>query len=309
MTVTSVENAGLATPLVSALNRISAYATVPIVVSDDRKGRKEFYPTDHITTLVDEDARKHLLEGSHSLWYEYVKLLLHDALTDLDRAMLSVPSPVQTAVRAELNAEAASLIDPSEDPEPSAPEDIRKCESENPFVTFDSSRGNIYLGDPYCLGAEHSRFDHLEGKVYGRGLKRAVDDLRILYGAYRRAGHPGVNFVIDWSLFVDYEPLDDPERHFLNIFTPMPGDDDTDEWRLDVGRWVLDDPDNEDGPATGEPLLRCVRAIPPSMSELAEVLERSCRKPEQLAEWAATPVGETLEGTTFVVTNRGNEPR
>ena len=44
-TVTSVEDATLAAPIVDALNRISTCATVPVSVWDDRGGRFAHYPS------------------------------------------------------------------------------------------------------------------------------------------------------------------------------------------------------------------------------------------------------------------------
>jgi hypothetical protein len=304
VTVTSVESTALATPLVSALNKISAYATVPIVVWDERGARVARYPADHLAALVDQNVRERLLEGAHSLWYEYVKLLLHEALIDLDVAMSSVPTPVQTAVKAEIEAEADALIrEASKDHDPEENENARLCEFENPFVTFDSRRGNIYFGKPHCMEEERSRLDRLEGDASRKRLSHAVDDLRVLYEAHARSDNEQANLVIDSSLFIDYEPWEESDRYFLNVFAPMPGDD-VETWQLEIGQWVPDDPEDEDGSATGEPILHCVRAIRPTASELIEVLNLGRKRVQQLADWAVTPVGEALDGTTFVVTSR-----
>ncbi|MGW0485379.1 hypothetical protein [Nonomuraea sp. NPDC003214] len=303
VTVTSVDSAALATPLVSALNRISAYASVPIAVWDERGARVASYPADHLAALVDQSARQRLLQGAHSLWYEYVKLLLHEALSDLDAAMSSVPAPVQTAIKAEIEAEAGALIGASDGPAPEETEGARLWEFENPFVTFDSQRGNVYLGNPHCMEEERARLDRLEGGASGKRLSQAVDDLRVLYDAYARSDNDQANLIIDSSLFVDYEPWEESDRYFLNVFAPMPGDD-VETWQLEIGRWVPDNPEDEDGSATGEPILHCVRATPPTASELIEVLNLGRKRVQQLADWAVTPVGEALDGTTFVVTTR-----
>ncbi|MBB4916221.1 hypothetical protein [Streptosporangium saharense] len=303
VTVTSVENAALATPLVNALNRVSAYATVPVAVWDERGRGVKGYPADHLAALVDEKAREDLLKGAHSLWYAYVKLLLNQALIELDAATSSLPAPVRAAVKAELETEAGALAVSSEDSDVEETEDTRLCEIKNPFVTFDSHRGNIYLGDPHCLEGEHSRFDRLENGAFPERLERAVDDLRLLYDVYVRCDNDEVNFVIDRSLSIEYEPLDESGRYFLSILAPMPVDDD-DAWNLEIVQWIPDDPEDDDGSATGEPVLRCVRATPPTASELIEVLNLGGKRARQLADWAATPVGEALEGTTFVVTHR-----
>ncbi|MEV6986500.1 hypothetical protein AB0M95_35300 [Sphaerisporangium sp. NPDC051017] len=303
VTVTSVENTALATPLVSALNRISAYATVPIAVRDERGERVARYPADHLAALVDQNARENLLKGAHSLWYEYVKLLLHQALIDLDAATSSVPAPVRAAVIAEIEAEAGALTSSSGDLDPEETEDTRLCELENPFVTFDSRRGSIFFGDPYCLKGERTRFDRLERGASGNRLERAVDDLRLLYDAHARCNNEEANLIIDRSLFIEHDPWDEPGRYYLNIFAPMPSDDDN-TWRLQIGQWIPDDPQDEDGSATGEPLLDCDRATPPTASELIEVLDLSSGRGQQFADWAATPLGEALDGTTFLVTSR-----
>ncbi|WP_329082423.1 hypothetical protein [Streptosporangium sp. NBC_01469] len=303
VTVTSVENTALATPLVNALNRISAYATVPITVWDERGERVARYPADHLAALVDQNAREDLLKGAHSLWYEYVKLLLHQALVDLDAATSSVPAPIRTAVEAEIEAEAGALTSSSGNLDPEETEDMRLCEFDNPFVTFDSNRGNVFFGDPHCLEGERSRLDHLEHGASRKRLERAVDDLRLLYDAYARCNNGEANLIIDGSLFIEHEPWDEPGRYFLNISAPMPSDDGND-WQLEIGQWIPDDPEDEDGSATGEPILRCVRATSPTASELIEVLNLSYGKAQQLAGWAVTPSGDALESTTFVVTSR-----
>jgi hypothetical protein len=46
------------------------------------------------------------------------------------------------------------------------------------------------------------------------------------------------------------------------------------------------------------------RSAPPTGSEIVELLDRSGGRPEQLAAWAKTPVGELLAGTAFIVTER-----
>lgn len=303
VTATSVENTALATPLVSALNRISAYAAVPIAVRDERRERVAHYPADHLAALVDQNGREDLLKGAHSLWYEYVKLLLHQSLIDLDAAMSSVPAPVRTAVKAEIEAEADALTSASGNLDSEETEDTRLCEVGNPFVTFDSRRGNIYYGDPHCLEGERSRLDHLERGAPRERLERAVDDLRLLYDVYARCDNDGVNLIIDGSLTIEYEPWGEPGRYYLNISAPMPSNDES-AWQLEIGQWIFDDPEDEDGPATGETVLLCVRATPPTASELIEVLNLSGRRAQQLADWAATSLGEALDGTTFVVTGR-----
>src|SRR5207244_3835195 len=97
-----------------------------------------------------------------------------------------------------------------------------------------------------------------------------------------------------------FEP--DSDRLFLNVEAPLPnGAYGRDEWGVEISRWVPDDPEDEDcSSATGEPVLRCVRSVPPAVPEIVELLDRSGGRPEQLAVWAMTPAGEALTGTAFV---------
>ncbi|WP_051856106.1 hypothetical protein [Streptomyces sp. NRRL B-1347] len=76
-TVTSLSDSCLAAPIVDALNRISALITVPVSIHDRRQQRVGHYPRKHIAAPTDAAARVELLNGAHSLWYEYVCLRLH----------------------------------------------------------------------------------------------------------------------------------------------------------------------------------------------------------------------------------------
>ncbi|MBA9044308.1 MULTISPECIES: hypothetical protein [Streptomyces] len=69
-TVTSLGDARLAAPIVDALSRISAVATVPVGVHDRRERRGRACPHQHLAALTDAAARAALLTGAHSLWYE-----------------------------------------------------------------------------------------------------------------------------------------------------------------------------------------------------------------------------------------------
>jgi hypothetical protein len=79
-TVTSVDHAAVAGPIVGALNRVSAYATMPVSVYDGRDGRFAHYPADHLDALTEPSIRDYLLRGSHSLWYVQAMKYLHRAL-------------------------------------------------------------------------------------------------------------------------------------------------------------------------------------------------------------------------------------
>lgn len=118
---------------------------MPTSVHDTRADTFGYYPTDHLAALTDRSARPGLLDGAHSLWFDYVKALLHQALTDLDEAAARAPAPVQTAIIAELEAEArnlrAALADFSEGVVLPETKDRRIWEFEAPFVAFDGLDG------------------------------------------------------------------------------------------------------------------------------------------------------------------------
>ncbi|WP_433464338.1 hypothetical protein [Spirillospora sp. CA-128828] len=50
--------------------------------------------------------------------------------------------------------------------------------------------------------------------------------------------------------------------------------------------------------------MSCSLVTRPTASEIADLLDLSAEKPERLAAWAETAVGEVLAGTRFVVTER-----
>ncbi|WP_252991193.1 hypothetical protein [Streptomyces viridosporus] len=56
-TVTSLGDPSLAIPIVDALNRISALATVPVSVHDRRGQRADYYPRKHLAALTEAAAR------------------------------------------------------------------------------------------------------------------------------------------------------------------------------------------------------------------------------------------------------------
>lgn len=285
-TVTSVDAPALAAPIVDALNRISACATVPVSEWDERR-RVGRYPTDHLAALTDRDARPHLLEGAHSLWYTQVTMLLHRVLADLDSAVAAVPAPVRTAIGAELAAEARGLRDElaefADGVEPPEPEKRRVWEFGSPFVVA------------WLDHQDRDKLNTLEQWLPQPQLDRAVANLRLLLDAHQRCANGAA------QLFVDrFEISDDPdgERFYLNVQAPMPdGKWGRTDWNVEMGHWVPD----EDGD-TGEPILDCARSERPALPELVGLLNRG--EPDVLAAWAKTPVGDPLAGTAFVVTNR-----
>ncbi|WP_242889476.1 hypothetical protein [Actinomadura litoris] len=292
-TVTSVADASLVTPIVDALNRISALATVPVSLRDLRTDRFARYPRTHLAALTDQSARTDLLKGSHSLWYEYVMWLLHGALADLDNALEEVPAPVRTAIEAELETEAGELCDAlvefSEGPTKREAEVRRYWDFEFPFVAFEG-------GTPALSREMREALDLLEEGITAERRESAVTDLRLLLAAHAQAAGGQARLEVG-----QLEIFDEPEvmkGYYLVVNAPRP-DGRTDDWRIEIGYWEPDDPDEEEcTSATGETVLFCELSARPTLSELAAVLNQNS---EQLAAWATTPSGERLAGTAFVV--------
>lgn len=302
-TVTSVEDTALAAPIVDALNWISACATVPVSVYDTREDKFEHYPAVHLTALTDRSARDSLLTGAHSLWYEHIKVVLHEALINLDDATANAPAPVRNAIAAELEAEARrlreALADYHDGITPPEDESQRLWTFNAPFVIPGAEAEG--LG-----GKDRERLNQLEWGITKERLSQAVADLRLLLDAYTRCANEDVSLAVDDFTIMD-DPLDSgPDRFFLDVQAPMPnGAYSRDDWRVEVCQWIPDDPDDEDVlDSTGEPILCCTRSTPPTVAEIVELLNRSGGRQEQLATWAKTPVGDTLAGTAFVVTER-----
>jgi hypothetical protein len=298
-TVTSLADATLAVPIVDALNRISALATVPVSIYDTRDRPTDHYPQTHLASLTDRTAHADLLNGAHSLWYEHVKLLLHQALADLDDAMAAVPAPVRTAIKAELETEASELRDALaefSEAVPSPETDGRRYwDFWFPFVTFDGGMDDL-------SGRARESLDRHEKGITTEQREKAVADLRLLVTAY--AQYLGEHAVLEPENFAIFDEPYDSDRYFLTVNAPQPGDNDG-AWRVEIGHWEPDGPeDAECNSATGHTILSCARSAPPTASEIADLLNRSAEQPKQLTFWAETPVGATLAGTTFVVTER-----
>ncbi|MFJ6986266.1 MULTISPECIES: hypothetical protein [unclassified Streptomyces] len=303
-TVTSLGSAELAAPIVDALNRISALATVPLGLFDKRGRQVARYPTTHLTALTDRAARVELLSGAHSLWYEWVCWDLHQALADLDDAIAATPAPIRMAIEAELETEERELRDALAEYSEAVPvpeENQRSWDSEFPFVPHN---GGMHL----LTREARKELDRLEEGITPEKRKEAVSDLRLLVNAFDRWSAAQVD---DGMFSLEYpeifaEPYD-ADHYFLTVSAPDPGDEGRDAWHVDVCRWVPDDPeengDEEYSSATGEHLLRCVLPTPPSTEDVTELLSRVSAEPGVLKEWAQTTVGSPLEGTTFVVTS------
>ncbi|MFE6163524.1 hypothetical protein ACFQ7F_31955 [Streptomyces sp. NPDC056486] len=95
------------------------------------------------------------------------------------------------------------------------------------------------------------------------------------------------------------EPYDS-DGYYMSVRAPEPGDDETDSWDIKIGRWEPDDPDEEDGSATGSAVLRCVPPAPPDANQIANLLNQLAQQPDLLAQWAETSVGAALVGTELI---------
>jgi hypothetical protein len=298
-TVTSVEAQAVAGPIVDALNRVSAYATVPISVQDERDDRYRRYPTAHIDALVDPDARAGLRTGAHSLWYQHVMLRLAQALNDLDEATAAAPPPVRTAIVAELELEARGLKDGlahfSEGVVLSQDEARRVWDDDAPFVTSEEA-----LSDD-----TRHHLDEREEEASAAELRQGVADLQLLYDALVQCTNKEARLQVSEFLIEDDPWEDTRDSFFLDVSARTSSEDDgQDAWSIGVYRWVPDDPDEEYGAASSDALLMCRRPSPPDLDELVTLLNLSGGNNAQLATWAATPLGEPLAGTTFIVTAR-----
>ncbi|MFG2652925.1 hypothetical protein [Streptomyces sp. NPDC048436] len=303
-TVTSLGSAGLAAPIVEALNRISALATVPLGLFDERRRRVARYPTEHLAALTDRAARAGLLSGAHSLWYEWVCWDLHQALVDLDEAVEAAPAPIRIAIEAELETEERELRDALAEYSEAVPvpeENQRSWDSGFPFVP--------YNGGMHLLTREaRKELDRLEEGITREKREAAVSDLRLLVTAFDQWSAAQAD---DGMFSLEYpeifaEPYD-ADHHFLTVSAPDPGGEGMDAWHVDVCRWVPNDPqekgEEEYSSATGEHLLRCVLPATPSAEDVSELLSRVSAEPGVLKEWAQTTVGSPLEGTALVVTS------
>ncbi|MFF8563465.1 hypothetical protein ACF06N_00720 [Streptomyces albidoflavus] len=300
-TVTSLGEPGLAVSIVDALNRISAYATVPVSIHDRRESAADHYQRKHLAALTDTDARAELLGGSHSLWYEYVCLRLHCALADLESTLAAVPDTVSRAIRSELEVErhelTAALDDFSGNLSEDVPEPERHWEFDHPFVKDDD--GMDTLSDE-----TRERLDRREAGLTEDERENAVAGLRVLVTAHSQGGGTWAS-LDEPSCELFAEPYD-ADGFYLTVQAPDPGVHDA-AWEIAVGRWEPDDPDEEYGEhmsATGSEVLVCALSAAPDSDEIARLLRSVEEKPLLLAEWARTPAGAALAGTKMAVTKR-----
>jgi hypothetical protein len=304
-TVTSVDDAALAAPIVDALNRVSACATVPVSIHYSRGGHVRQYPWEHLAVLADRGRREELLTGAYSLWYEYAKAMLYQALNDLDAALAAVAPPVRTAIEAELGAEARDLYaglhmysvgSGADEPEPE-----RKWEFGAPFVLFDGGIAGLSSDTRQAL-------NKLEEGLSPDEVSETVGDLRVLYEA-SLAPARGDTLLDESILLLSHEPRDDQyylDQYYLEVTAPVPGDQWRDAWEVSVWQWDTDlnDPATAGETIAGESVLDCTLPSRPAATDLVNLLTRSEASPDQLATWAKTPVGQFLDGTPFTVTKR-----
>lgn len=304
--VTSVEDAGLAVPIVDALNRVSACAAVTLGDWDRRNRGLSKYPSEHLAALDDPRARPRLLEGAYGLWYEQVKVLLHLALHDLDAALAPVPEAVRDAVTAELATEAGELREAAAEfwGEGTGAEDVnrRHRPHEPPFIPHDGGQRGLRRED-------RDHLDDIERGVKESQLGESAGDLRLLRRAWALTTNKRAHLQIN-----DFEIVDDPceatpGRYFLDLQAPMPnGFYGREGWLVELNRWLPIEPTSPKMEVTGETVvLACLRPEPPALEELIELLDRSGGNHDQLVAWTKTPVGEPLAGTSFVVTDRDDE--
>jgi len=303
-TVTSVDDASLASRIADALNRISASATVPLSVRDERDDDLKRYPTQHIPTISDVLRRPELLTGTHSLWYELAMLNLHDALTDLDDILTSVPVPVRQAVLADLETEArnlqASIDEYSRGYDPDRRIE-RIWDSQQPFVPFDG-------GIPDLARDTREYLDHLEEGIDDARRRLAISDMRLLVSSHRRSTNTAAMLDVNQMGIMD-DPGEFGRGYFLAIDAPIPGGRfPRENWDIHIGKWVPDpDEIDEDGEPTGassDAVLGCAQNTPPTRDDLVMLLDASGGNHDQLAAWASTAIGRKLAGTNFIVTDR-----
>lgn len=301
-TVTSVDSPDMASDIADALNRISACLTVPAGLTMPGNGLTFQYPMqDLLTAAADRSRRGDLLIGAHSLWFETVKLLLHEALTDLDQACETAPPPVGLAVQTELATEIDQLR--SElglgtddlDGEPS-----RCWRPGLPTILFDGGVSDL-------RAAVRERMDNDDLELSIEDLEQAVSDMRLVSEIFSRCSEPDVRMEDGRALVA--EPSDQPGDgwgHFLSLDTPASPGSGGLGWQISICEWIpdADFSEEEGGSMAGEPIVTCVLTSPPAASEMAGLLDAAAASVNKLIEWSTTRIGEQLTGTSCTVTAR-----
>ncbi|MFG1607589.1 hypothetical protein [Actinoplanes sp. NPDC049265] len=292
-TVTSVETTDDAAPIVDALNRVSTLATAPMSTWDERFEDIETYPAEHLEALLSPDSRAALLTGDHSLWYEYVKVLFHQALTDLDGATAPQPQTVRTAIATEVATEGQQLA--AEWQRFTA--NVRPAEEGRRVWDFDSP--TILYGATELTTRTRELLDRTDRTLPEPDLSSAVADLRLLARAHHRRSNRAAQLEPE-LLSISFDPESD-DRHFVAVAAPLPFPGGRPDWQVQILHWIPDADDEAGETEAGERVLSCRLPAAPSIEEINGFLDLCGAQPELLAIWAKTPVGETLSGTPFVV--------
>jgi hypothetical protein len=281
-TVTSVNDTATATPIVDALNRISACATIALSAFD-RKFRR--YPADHLDALIDPNARPALLQGTHSLWYEYVKVLLHQGLLDLDEATGNLPAPIRTAVTAELITEGQQLHARYSDNDVDDGDPRRLWDFGHPATLFGG--GMEQLTDDY-----RERLNKSEKGYTAEHLRLAVESLRVLAEAHRQIDSDTCQFEPEY-LTLNEDPYNE-ERYFVEVAAPDPEEPSSQAWTVTLTQWIPDneDFDEEGGTARGEQVLDCVLTKPLTADEIAALFKLCAERPHLLSGYSFWCRGE-----------------
>jgi hypothetical protein len=149
-----------------------------------------------------------------------------------------------------------------------------------------------------CAGYSAEEADSAE-------LRQGIADLQVLYDAFLQSTNDAARLHMAEFSITDDPSVDARDNFFLDVYAPTPsGDFGQTSWSVEISRWVPDDPDDEFGDASSEPVLECSRSTPPGVDEIVNLLNLSAGSNDQLAAWTKTPIGEPLAGTSFVVTTR-----
>ena len=78
-------------------------------------------------------------------------------------------------------------------------------------------------------------------------------------------------------------------------------------WQVVISEWIPDPDDSTDPDgrsASGEPIVECQLPGRPSAQDIATLIDLCSADSQRLAAWAATPIGQPLEGATVIATAR-----
>jgi hypothetical protein len=301
-TVTSVDAAETAEPVVNALNRISACATAPLSAWDRRGGKFSSHPVEHLQALPDPDQRARLRRDAHSLWYAYVTVLLHHALDDLDEAAAGLPAPVRTALAAEVRIEGEQMTaEWHRNSDNVVPADgiQRVWDLHSPTVLFDG-------GMPELADEIREQLDEAEEELSEAELRTAMEQMRLLADARHRCHSDTVRFEQSYFTISEDPYLDNDQRYFVEIAAPRPQRHYRDSWSVEIQQWIPDPGFDEatGGTESAVSVLSCALPSAPPVEQITALLAKCGNEPKILSTWATTAPGETLAGTPFVVTER-----